>query len=142
MLLASDKEQDFYKYFGIKPLCLLSDCQYFNESHYGISYGDDVCETAEIISNDNISYPFTDFNCEKDCKKVIAKTPYYPPITDDVIVNLLLVCGTIDLDLTSYRNKEHKEKILDYVTEKTKDSDKKALIRNLLVIHIQEYKGY
>lgn len=121
-------ELDFYAFYNISPIGLLSDCQYDNELRLGIEYGDDVCEYIQ----DETSH------C-KECEKQKQKIPYYPPITDDVIINILLICGTRGLDISTYWNKEHKLKILEFARNKSKASRLYRRIRDILIIHMQDY---
>ena len=125
-MIADEKEIEFYCYFDIAPICMLANCQYHNEFEHGICYGDDVCE---FVDDD------TD-NCS-DCPKAEETETYYPPITDDLIINFLLLVGVENLDLGTYSTQEDKYRILEYV--KTFKQSSYDLIRDLLIGHLQEW---
>lgn len=124
--IADEKEIEFYCKFAICPLGILTDCQYDNEFRLSICYGDDVCEHTE-----------EEYNC-KECEKTKQEKPYYPPITDFVIINFLLICG-VDDNLKTYYSTEDRDKILDYVVEKSKAQEIKQRIREVLIGHLQEW---
>lgn len=127
-MVADEKEIEFYCYFDISPICMLAACQYYNEYEHGICYGEDVCEYAEV--EDTID------NCS-GCHKAVETKMYYPPITDDLIINFLLLVGVENLDLGTYSTQEDKYKILEYV--KTFKQSAYDLIRDLLIGHLQEW---
>ena len=124
--VAPEKEQEFYAYFDISPIGVLSDCGFENLQRLGIEEGYDVCEHMYE----------KDFNC-KQCKDSEQKYPWYPPITDDLIINLLLLCGTENLDLDCYSCEEDKYKILEYVKQYKQSAY--DLIRDILIGHLQEW---
>jgi len=127
--IAKEDEVNFYCHFDVAPLGMLSDCQYHNEFHLGVSYGDDVCEHTD-----------DEYDC-KQCLKNEEKYLYYPPITDDLLVNFLLICG-IDSGLATkhYYTFQDKYDILCYVKAKAdKDTKVKQEIRQLLLGQCQEY---
>lgn len=104
------EEQQFYQHFNIQPIMLV-DCSYYNEFNYGIFYGDDVCEHAEQQTED--------YSCEK-CDKTKNKEEWYPPITDDVLLRLLLMCPQLQLDATKIQlmsNNELKSSIMKHIIE-------------------------
>lgn len=122
-------EEDFYCYFNISPICLLSDCQFHNEFKHRISFGEDVCEHVD----DN------GYNCE-NCSKSEEKYLYYPPITDDLLINFLLLCGLNGLKTKHYYTYQDKQDILDYVKAVAKDNETITKhIRELLTAQCQEY---
>ena len=55
------------------------------------------------------------------------------------IINILLICGTRGLDISTYWNKEHKLKILEFAMNKSKASRLYRRIRDILIIHMQDY---
>jgi len=126
-MVADEKEIEFYCYFDIAPLGLLSDCQYDNEFRLGVCEGQDVCDYLEEMEGNP---------CHK-CKKSKQEKLYYPPITDSVIINLLLLVGVDNLNLDCYSTQEDKYKILDYV--KTFKQSANSLIRDILIGHLQEW---
>lgn len=126
-------EEDFYCYFDIAPICMLSDCMFHNECHHGISFGDDVCEQVD-------SDPLGEDTSCGDCPKKEEKYLYYPPITDDLLVNFVLICGTENIHTTSYYTVEDKKTILED-TKKVCDNYPTARnkVRQLLIGQCQEY---
>jgi hypothetical protein len=129
----NEKEIDFYAHFDIAPICMLSDCMYHNECHHGVSWGDEVCEQIDADPlGENTS-------CE-GCTKQEEKYLYYPPITDDLFVNFVLICGTENIHTTSYYTKQDQETILnDTIAVCEKFPTAKNKVRQLLIGQCQEY---
>ena len=132
--VAEEKDINFYCYFTIASLGILTGCMYDNELKHGIQFGDDVCEYTECEMPWN---PKND-SCE-GCPKLKEETLYYPPITDNILLNLILICGLDGLDLPLYYSEEHKDKILNWAILKSKDENIKQKIRDLLIGHLQEW---
>ena len=86
------KTEDFWSYFDIAPLCLLAECMYHNECKHGVSWGDECCDFLDADPLEEAS------SCDT-CEKSEEKYLYYPSITDEVLLNLILICGTEGLDL-------------------------------------------
>lgn len=123
------QEEDFYCHFDIAPICLLSDCQYHNEFEHGVCFGDDVCEYMDDKG----------YNCT-DCSKSEEKHLYYPPITDDLIVNFILICGTENIHTYNYFTFEDKDIILKDIIEVCKKyPTARNKVRQLLIGQCQEY---
>ena len=122
-------DKDFYKFFNIEAANVLSDCSYFNLYDIGCEYGDDVCEHMD-----------DDVTC-KECPKSEKRYEHYPPITDDIIVNLILICGLPVPPLSCYYNTlRDKQIILDFVKNKVqKCPDLFNRIQILLQAHVYEY---
>lgn len=122
-------DKDFYKFFNIEAANVLSDCSYFNLYDIGYEYGDDVCEHMD-----------DDITC-KECPKSEKRYEHYPPITDDIIVNLILICGLPVPPLSCYYNTlRDKQIILDFVKNKVqKCPDLFNRIQILLQAHVYEY---
>lgn len=123
-------EEDFYCNLNISPIGLLSDCQYENEYRLGEEFGNDVC----IHENE------TGFECD-NCKNGKPIHVFYPPITDDLMINFLLVCG-IDEELATkqYYTNDDKRTILCYVQEKCyRDEEIRVRIRDLIIGHLQDW---
>ena len=129
-MIADEKEIEFYSYFDISPIGILSNCQYDNEFRLGLEYGEDVCEH---VDEDPDSY-----SCNT-CIKHKQDTLYYPPITDDLIINLLLLCGTENLNVERYSTKQDKYSILEYIKQFKQSQSAYDLIRDLLIGHLQEW---
>lgn len=129
--IADEEDIKFYCYFDMCPLELLSNCQFDNEFRLGIEYGEDVCE---FINEEQ-----TESTC-KDCPKLKQKTPWYPPITDQIIVNLILITGITKSDLPLYYNNEHKLQVFRHSIEQANNNESiRNEIRKLLQGHLQEW---
>ena len=70
-------EQEFFEAMGITPT-MLTDCSYKNLQLYRYEYGDDCCEHLDDI----------DFTCDM-CPKSRQHIPYYPTITDTIVLRLI-----------------------------------------------------
>jgi len=128
--IASNIDQDFYTHFNISPLGLLSDCGFENLGRLGIEEGYDICIHMEEEN----------FDCKK-CKNSEQKYPWYPPITDQVVINLLIFAGTSASELPIYSGRdEDKNIIFEHVKNKCwTDNTLRDKIRDLLVGHLQEW---
>jgi len=126
------KTEDFWSYFDIAPLCLLAECMYHNECKHGISWGDECCDFLDADPLEEAS------SCDT-CEKSEEKYLYYPSITDEVLLNLILICGTEGLDLPLYYSEEHRDKILNFAIIKSKDEDIRTRIREYLIGVEQKY---
>lgn len=123
-------EQNFYEYFEIPYLFLLTDCQFFNEKSFNVAQGEDICENTEKEN----------FSC-KSCKKSNPKYPYYPPITNELLINILLSIDTQSLNVDKYVNEQDKQKLLTSIVEKSEiGSINFNKIRKLLSTYCIEYK--
>ena len=127
-MIADEKEVEFYCYFDISPICMLSNCQYYNEFEHDVCYGDDICEYMDEADHDCIV-----------CEKREETKLYYPPITDDLIINLILLCGTENLNVERYCTKQDKYSILEYIKQFKQSQSAYDLIRDLLIGHLQEW---
>lgn len=123
--VAPEKEQEFYAFFDVAPLGILSDCGFDNLHRLHIEEGYDVCE-----------HMYDGIKCE-NCEYSKQKYPWYPPITDDLIINLLLLVGTENLEVGTYSTLQDKYQILEYV--KTFKPSGYSLIREILIGHLQEW---
>lgn len=83
--MTTELEEQFFKVFGIEPK-MLCDCEFKNLYDYRIEYGQDVC----IHTEDNIKEP-----C-KICELAKQIHPFYPKITDRVLLELICIQGNID----------------------------------------------
>ena len=120
--------EEVYKYFEVEPL-KLSGCQYYNEYHNGIYYGDDVCEYTEKEN----------YRCE-DCSKSALTEEWYPEITMDILVYMLWICPVShsqSFEVPQYG--ELADAIFEHVKRYlTKDCPKFYKIQKLLKEHIIE----
>lgn len=127
-MIADDREIDFYRYFDINPVGKLSNCQYDNELRLGVEFGDDLCSNLKDEDQKNAC---------NNCPKHEQIELYYPPITDDVIINLILLVGVDDLNLDTYATAADKYVILDYIKRFKKSAY--SLIKEILIGHLQEW---
>lgn len=124
--VADDIDVDFYCYFNVSPIALLADCSFTNLANVGLEDGYDTCWYEDGIEG----------GCPK-CKYNEPKYLWYPPITDRMIINLLLMTGTNDLDLPFYDG--NKTKLYEYFKQKAKDNDIEQKIKDLLIGEVQEW---
>lgn len=123
-------EKDFYEYFEIPYLFILTDCQFFNEQTFNMCVGDDICEHTDIEN----------FSCKK-CKKSKPVYPYYPPITNELIINFLLNTGTENSNITQFTSQQDKQKLLSFVIQKAEvGSSNYNKIRKILSTYANDFK--
>ena len=127
--IAGKRDREFYEYFEVGPIGMLSACGFDNLARFGIEEGFDVCEHVEE----------EEFKC-KDCKNAEQKYPYYCPITNDLIIKLLLLVGTVGLKTKTYERPEDRTNILEYV-KKFKET-KLAQIQDVLRNHLRDWRPY
>lgn len=130
--VVSETDLNFYIHFSIAPIGRLSNCEYDNMFRLGVSYGEDICD---YIDED------PEINHCKTCEKAKQETLYYPPITDFILVNLLILAGTKPSELPIYCGRdEDKSRIFEHVKVKCwSDNTLRDKVRDLLIGHLQEW---
>ena len=129
-MLADEKEIQFYKKFEVKPITNISKCSFRNLYLIGEELGEDVCERAE-------QDPTNTYGCD-NCPKEVADVEWYPPIHDDVLISILLICGTEGIDEYKYSQKLV-DKILDYAFVLSLNKEVKERIHDVLVAYVENY---
>ena len=127
-ILKNKRDIQFYKQYGVKPRLLLSDCSFDNLVRTGFEVGSDYCLH---VDEEN-------FNCET-CELHEQKHEYYPPITDALLLQMILVCGTKDLNCPIQYGDEMKEAILKHVETLCDKLEVKNIITKLLKAHVEEW---
>lgn len=117
---------EFYTYFDLEPIAILSDCEYDNLYRVHVHYGQDVCDYVDEPNH----------KC-KDCKKGTPTYPYYPPVNEFILLQLILLVGIPDR--VSRNLEQQKQDILNHVIAKCKNEEIKKDVVNLLKGYIQEY---
>lgn len=125
--VADDTDVEFYTYFDISPIALLADCSFSNLANLGLEDGYDICFYEDGIEG----------GCPK-CEYNKPKHLWYPPITDQIIINMLLITGTIGLNLPYY-NYEQKPNLYKWLKQKAQDDTIRQKIRNILTGEVQEW---
>ena len=129
-MLADDKEIQFYKQFEVKPITNISKCSFKNLSIIGEEIGDDVCERAE-------QDPTNTYGCD-GCPKNKTDIEWYPPIHDNVLISILLICGTEGINEYRY-SQQLVDKILDYAFVLSLNKEVKERIHDVLEAYLENY---
>lgn len=123
-------DEQFYRYFEIDPVCVLSECSYENLSRTGIEYGTDVCD---YVDQEN-------FKC-KDCSLSTPTIDWWPEITSEVYLRLVLAIWTKDLEkyYLDYYTDVHLQ-IKKHAIKMAESNDLiKLKIQQILTVHCSEY---
>ena len=131
-MLADEKEVQFYKQFEVKPITNISKCSFRNLYLIGEEIGEDVCDRAEQDPENRYGG-----GCH-GCEKNKADMEWYPPITDDVLISILLVCGTDGIKGDIY-SQELVDEILDYAFVLSLNKGVKEIIHDVLQAHVENY---
>ena len=132
MITLDEKEIQFYKHFKIKPIVMISDCSFHNLSKFDIEIGSDVCEYVEEESSKGC----------KDCEKSKENIEWYPPITDQILLQLILICGTEGFKCPFYYCQELVDKILNYSIIMSLNKKVFKDIQGILKSYIKSYRKY